>query len=162
MGVVFYCVFDSPIGDIVVGCNGKGLTDVHIDGDVYFRDIPRDWKRDEKNPILTKACFQLNEYFDGKLKSFDLPIILNGTETMIKVWRFLEGVGYGDTVSYKDIAIGISKEKGCRMVGNAVGRNRLSIVIPCHRVIRSDGDIGGYIAGAEKKKFLLDLEKKGC
>lgn len=108
--------------------------------------------------ILSKAVHQLKEYFDGKRKNFDLPLDVAGTSFQKSVWRELRKIPYGKTCSYRDIASRIKNPKAVRAVGNASGKNPVSIIVPCHRVIAADGSLGGYSSGLEMKRKLLELE----
>ena len=109
---------------------------------------------------MKKCIVQLEEYFDGKRKEFDLKLILNGTEFQKSVWHKLMEIPYGKTVSYKDVAIAIGKPNACRAVGGANNKNKIWIVIPCHRVIGSNGDLVGYGGQIWRKESLLKLEKE--
>ena len=102
---------------------------------------------------------QLKEYFKGERKEFDLKLIINGTPYQKRVWSELLKVSYGETVSYGELAKRVGNPKGARSVGMAVHLNRIGIIIPCHRVIRSSGGIGGYTSGVSKKKWLLEHER---
>lgn len=104
---------------------------------------------------------ELNEYFSGQRKAFEVPLHTTGTAFQIKVWEALQNIAYGQTISYKEQAVAIGSDNSVRAVANANGMNRVSILIPCHRVIGSDGQLTGYGGGLWRKKFLLDLEKKG-
>lgn len=115
---------------------------------------------DEKETTLTKKAFlQLEEYFAGKRKTFDLPLKLDGTEFQKRVWQELLKIPYGKTISYKELAKAVGNEKACRAVGMANNKNKIMIVIPCHRVVGSNGDLTGYAGGLDIKKQLIDLEK---
>ena len=109
---------------------------------------------------LRRACLQLDEYFGGQRKKFDLPLKISGSEFRMRVWSELGKTEYGETVSYKYIAQKTGNPKACRAVGGAVHCNPIAIIIPCHRVIGSDGALVGFAGGIEIKKYLLDLEKK--
>lgn len=109
--------------------------------------------------ILAQTVKQLNEYFEGKRKSFDLPLEPEGTDFQKQVWQQLLQIPYGQTVSYKEIAMKIQNRNAVRAVGAANGRNPLAIVVPCHRVIASDGTLAGYAGGTANKSLLLDLER---
>ncbi len=111
-----------------------------------------------ETPVIKKARLQLDEYFKGQRKEFDLPLLIDGTEFQKKVWQALMTIPYGKTESYKDIAIKIGNPNAQRAVGMANHNNRIIIVIPCHRVIGSNGSLTGYGEGLEIKQFLLDLE----
>lgn len=110
------------------------------------------------DPLLKKAVKQLDEYFAGKRKKFDLPLSMKGTEFQQKVWEALRAIPYGETRSYGDIAKAIGKPKAARAVGMANNRNPVSIIVPCHRVIGANGSLVGYGGGLKAKEFLLKLE----
>lgn len=109
---------------------------------------------------LAAAASQLEEYFKGDRKKFDLSLSFHGTEFQKKVWQELSRIPYGDTLSYKTLAAKIKKDKAVRAVGSANGKNPFCVIVPCHRVIASDGTLGGYNGGLKLKNFLLDLERK--
>jgi methylated-DNA-[protein]-cysteine S-methyltransferase len=113
-----------------------------------------------ETPLIKNAASQLDEYFTGLRKAFDLPLSLKGTEFQRSVWNALLTVGYGETRSYKDIAAQIGKPLAVRAVGSANHHNPIAIIVPCHRVIGHDGSLTGYGGGLHVKQFLLDLEKR--
>ena len=125
---------------------------------VSFSDIIKE--NDKGSEVLDKALKQMNEYFSGKRKKFDLPLYFEGTEFQKSVWNELRKIPYGTTVSYKDIAEGINNEKAVRAVGNANNKNKIMIIVPCHRVIGKNGKLVGFAGGLDKKEFLLEHEKK--
>lgn len=108
---------------------------------------------------MNQAVKELEQYFDGNRTSFDLPLRPEGTEFQMSVWRTLEKIAYGETWSYKEVAKKIRNPNAVRAVGTANGKNPLSIIVPCHRVIAADGGLGGYAGGLKRKIQLLDLEK---
>ena len=110
--------------------------------------------------FLHEVYHQLNEYFAGKRKIFDLPVDSKGTAFQKAVWRELQKIPYGETRSYEDIAVAIGNKKAVRAIGQANGRNPIMIVVPCHRVIRKNGDISGFACGVEAKRYLLNLERE--
>lgn len=111
-----------------------------------------------KSEIGMKTCNQLDEYFKGERKTFDLPVKYEGSRFQQSVWEILMKIPFGETRSYKQVAIESGNSKGSRAVGNAVGKNPILIVIPCHRVIKSDGKLGGFSGGIETKIDLLEIE----
>lgn len=118
----------------------------------------------EKTPatkILKETKKQLDEYFAGQRQTFEIPLDMRGTDFQKKVWAELAKIPFGETLSYRDIAKKIKNEKAVRAVGTANGRNPVSILVPCHRVIQANGTLGGYAGGLSLKEFLLDLEKTG-
>lgn len=148
---------ETPIGKIVVVEEEDAIIGLYFrEEDIReIRDI-----KEAKTPLLEEARKQLNEYFKGERKVFDLPFKLNGTEFQKKVWKALCHIPYGETFSYKDIAKSIGNENASRAVGNANNKNPLSIFIPCHRVIGANGKLVGYGGGLDIKIKLLELEKK--
>ena len=113
-----------------------------------------------ETPLIKKAAAQLAEYFDGKRKKFDLPLVLHGTDFQIEVWKALQNIPFGETRSYGEVAAIIGNPKASRAVGMANNRNPIAIIIPCHRVIGHDGSLTGYAGGLELKRQLLELEHK--
>lgn len=157
--------YESPCGDLLLGVGGNHL--VLCDWMIGNR-IERTLRRIEKylpkvgkdNPeLLDSAIRQLSEYFSGARKEFDLPLRTFGTEFQKDIWESLKEVAYGKTASYKTIAEATGQSRGARAVANAIGANAISIIIPCHRIVGSDGSLKGYAGGREAKKYLLDLEK---
>lgn len=153
-----YDVFTSPIGAITASSDGNAVTGLHIEGDRYFTAVPTDWVRVESNAVLRQLKIELAEYFAGKRTQFDVPVAFKGTEFQQSVWTALQTIGRSETTSYGALAAAIGRPKAVRAVGTAVGRNPLCIVVPCHRVLASDGSLGGYVAGLERKRHLLTLE----
>ena len=148
------------LDDLTVGVENNRLTDL-----ICSASLPRSGYMREVQDELTRAVFrQLNEYFDGSLRSFDMPLAYTGTPFQVAVWEAVMTIPYGETRSYLDIAIQVGNPRAARAVGNANHECPISIVIPCHRVIASDGSIGGYgEGGLRTKQFLLDLERvTGC
>ena len=134
--------------------NNENSKDKEIDKKVYEKYQEKDTK------LLLKAKKELEEYFAGKRKEFDLPLEQEGTEFQKKVWEALERIPYGETRTYKDVAKMVGNEKASRAVGMANNKNNIPIIIPCHRVIGSNGKLVGYALGLDMKKYLLDLERK--
>ncbi len=111
------------------------------------------------SPVLMQCCRELDEYFKGKRKTFEVKLSVSGTPFQEKVWSELLNIPYGKTISYAQLAKTAGNPKACRAAGSANGKNRIAIIIPCHRVIASNGSLGGYAYGIDVKKKLLDLEK---
>jgi len=124
----------------------------------FAEKIPKDFEKCE-TPLLKKTAKQLDEYFNNKRHIFDLPLILHGTNFQVKVWKALQNIPYGETCSYSKIAAMIGNSRASRAVGMANNRNPIAIIIPCHRIIGSDGSLTGYGGGLELKQKLLNLEK---
>ena len=153
---MYYCYFETTIGELLLAGDGDGLAMIGFPQGSMRRDPEPDWIYNEK-PLAT-ARKQLGEYFSGKRKSFNLPLQFDGTEFQVSVLRALQDIPYGETVSYGEIARRIGKPKAVRAVGAANGRNPLPIVLPCHRVIGTSGDLTGFGGGLDTKEALLRLE----
>lgn len=151
---MLYCNFyDSPIGRIGIFADEDALLGLELNFDAAGIDA-------KETPLIKKVYEQLGEYFEGKRKTFDLPFAMQGTEYQKKVWGELLKIPYGQTRSYKQVAAGAGNEKAARAVGMANNKNRLPVLIPCHRVIGSDGNLVGFGGGLNIKKKLLELEKR--
>ncbi|MBO3732206.1 methylated-DNA--[protein]-cysteine S-methyltransferase [Glycomyces sp. NEAU-S30] len=146
---------ESPLGLMAVSAVDAGVTYVHM-GVEEMKDA---WGPEEATPVLGAAVDQLEAYFAGDLKDFDLPLAAAGTAFQHKVWKELCRIPYGETVSYMDIAERIGDRKAVRAVGLANGRNPIAIVVPCHRVIGANGKLTGYAGGLWRKERLLSLER---
>lgn len=156
-----WTVVASPVDDLLLTTDGEHLTGVffspHKGVSVSLRTAGQ--TRDDAHPVLLDAAAQLEDYFGGRRRVFDLPLESAGTEFQRRVWGELSGIGWGETLSYGDIARRLGLPPGAsRAVGLANGANPLSIVVPCHRVVGSDGSLTGFGGGVLRKRFLLDLE----
>jgi methylated-DNA-[protein]-cysteine S-methyltransferase len=150
-----HLTMESPLGLMAVSAVDEGVTYVHM-GVEEMKDA---WGPEEATPVLEAAVDQLEAYFAGELKEFDLPLAAQGTAFQHKVWAELCRIPYGETVSYMDIAERIGDRKAVRAVGLANGRNPIAIVVPCHRVIGANGKLTGYAGGLWRKERLLSLER---
>lgn len=146
--------YQSPVGVIKIE-----ETNGYISALSIMQDLPAcAHTKEDVSPLLKTAIKQLEEYFIGDRKSFDLPIKQDGTDFQQKAWTYLSSIPYGETISYKEQAIAIGSPKACRAIGSANGKNKIAIIIPCHRVVNERKGLGGYAYGLEIKKFLLELE----
>ena len=145
---VFYTDADSPVGPLLLTSDGAALTGLYLD-----------WRRKDEAAPFAEARQQLEDYFAGKRREFDLPLAPAGTKFQKEVWAALTLIPYGTTATYGAIARQIGAPKACRAVGHANGSNPLFIVVPCHRVIGASGRLTGYGGGLSRKKTLLTLEK---
>lgn len=153
---MYYCHFDTPIGELLLAGDHNALALVGFPQGSMRRDPHPDWVL---NPApFAEAMRQLNEYFAGQRRSFNLPLKLNGTDFQVRVLEELTTIPYGETRSYAAIAESIGRPRACRAVGAANGRNPIPIIVPCHRVIGKSGDLTGFGGGLDTKKALLRLE----
>ncbi|MCI6152025.1 methylated-DNA--[protein]-cysteine S-methyltransferase [Fusobacterium perfoetens] len=146
--------YKSPIGLLEIIYDENYINSVELIENI-------DFENNQNDDMGEKAIKQLKEYFLGQRKKFDLPLNFKGTDFQIKVWRELEKIPYGETRTYKEIGINVGCPKGARAIGNANNKNPFIIVVPCHRVIGSNGKLVGYAKGLNIKKYLLELEMKG-
>ncbi|NMM15054.1 MAG: methylated-DNA--[protein]-cysteine S-methyltransferase [Rhodoferax sp.] len=150
--------YDSPLGPIILAATGEQLVGVWFDGQRHQPDTST-WPVATDHPVLQLAKTQLSEYFAGQRTTFELPLALDrGTDFQQAVWRALLSVPSGATVTYGELSQRVGKPAAVRAVGGAVGRNPLSIVVPCHRVLGANGALTGYAGGLERKTALLHLE----
>jgi methylated-DNA-[protein]-cysteine S-methyltransferase len=152
-------VIDSPLGPLTLLASGGALTGLYLDGRAPSPAEAAPEASDQDAPVLAEAERQLDEYFAGRRRSFDLPLALDGTAFQQRVWKALLGIGYGETVTYGQLADQLGQPTAARAVGLANGRNPVSIIVPCHRVIGSNGKLTGYGGGIPNKQRLLDLER---
>ena len=153
---MYYCYHETPIGELLLAGDDNALCLIGFPKGSMRRDPEPDWIFNE-GPFAT-AIEQLDEYFAGTRTEFDLPLKLDGTEFQVEVLEELLRIPYGETTSYGDIANRIGRPKAVRAVGAANGRNPIPIIVPCHRVIGSTGDLTGFGGGLDTKEALLRLE----
>ncbi|MBL0319260.1 MAG: methylated-DNA--[protein]-cysteine S-methyltransferase [Alphaproteobacteria bacterium] len=151
----FSTTMQSPLGDLRLTSNGQAMTGVYMSTQQTHSPAENASK---ECSILQQAKRQLNEYFSGQRHHFELPLAPSGTEFQQRVWKALCTISYGQTVSYQYLANLVGNPKGCRAVGLANSKNPISIIIPCHRVIGTNGKLTGYAGGLDNKKWLLERE----
>jgi methylated-DNA-[protein]-cysteine S-methyltransferase len=154
--MMYYCYFDTPIGELLLAGEADALSMIGFPQGAMRRDPEPDWIYNEDPFGVVRE--QLAEYFSGERQDFDLPLALQGTEFQVSVLEALQGIAYGETTSYGAIAKQIGRPKAVRAVGAANGRNPIPIIVPCHRVIGSSGDLTGFGGGLDTKAALLRLE----
>jgi methylated-DNA-[protein]-cysteine S-methyltransferase len=155
------CLCPTPLGQVRLLASAQGLAGLWFEGQKHRPhelDTPA-WPRMDEHPMLLKASQQIDEYFAGRRTRFELPLDLSaGTLFEQSVWRALLAITYGEHRSYSEIAQQIGRPNAARAVGAAIGRNRLSIIVPCHRVLGKGGQLTGYAGGLDRKRALLQLE----
>jgi len=155
-GPLLYASVDSPVGELLLLGDGAALRGLYMQDGSRPARISDGWERDAA-PFAAVAA-QLAEYFAGRRIAFDVPLDMRGTPFERRVWRALQDIPYGETVSYGEIARTVGEPTAARAVGLANGRNPVSIIVPCHRVVGAGGALTGYGGGLERKRLLLDLE----
>lgn len=162
--MIYTCNYNSILGNITLASNGKALTGLWFDGQKYFGDtLPNEYKQ-QKLPIFDETSHWLDIYFSGKNPDFTPPLSFDTSPFRQAVWEILLSIPYGKTMTYGEIADKIARQKGldkmsAQAVGGAVGHNSISIIVPCHRVVGTNGSLTGYAGGIDKKIKLLELEK---
>lgn len=165
--VLVYTIIDSPVGEILLTADGEHLTGAYLDGfdTVLERLSLRSGAGAVEDPdleVLSRARTQLAEYFAGERRTFDLPLAPSGTDFQLQVWEALTTIPFGATAGYGELAEWIDRPSAARAVGAANGKNPISIIVPCHRVIGANGSLTGYAWGEDRKRTLLDLEGTGA
>lgn len=153
----------SPFGDMLLACDEIGLTGLWFEGAKYYAGNLSPEHTKKETPVLKEARRWLDIYFSGKEPDFLPQLHLTGSPFQLSVWKILQQIPYGKTVTYGEIAKRLAEERGlphmsAQAVGGAVGHNRISIIVPCHRVVGSDGSLTGYAGGIDRKAGLLQLE----
>ncbi|MEE3361987.1 MAG: methylated-DNA--[protein]-cysteine S-methyltransferase [Anaerovoracaceae bacterium] len=155
--------YDSPLGRIMLAADSEGLTGLWFEGEKYFAEYLSPEHEEGDSPALDAAAEWLDVYFSGEDPGPLPPVHMTGTDFQMSVWEILKEIPYGKTTTYGEIAKKIAEKRGLekmssQAVGGAVGHNGISIIIPCHRVVGSDGSLTGYAGGVDRKKAMLELE----
>jgi methylated-DNA-[protein]-cysteine S-methyltransferase len=154
----YYDYYQSPHGRMLLVANDKALTGVYFVGQKYQPRIEEGWKKDVRHAMLRQARRELTEYFGGTRIRFSLKLAPRGTAFQRAVWRAIAGVRFGKTIPYAELARRAGCPRSARAAGAATGRNPIGIIVPCHRIVGSNGALTGYAGGLAKKRALLALE----
>ncbi|HEY4375714.1 MAG TPA: methylated-DNA--[protein]-cysteine S-methyltransferase [Acidimicrobiales bacterium] len=153
-----FTIVDSPIDPLLLTGDGEHLTGLYMSPHTGRHAVQPHWERDDA--AFSPVADQLTDYFAGQRTTFDVPLAPSGTDFQRSVWSGLCDIPYGETISYGELARRVGVPNGSRAVGLANGRNPISVIVPCHRVIGADGSLTGYGGGLPRKKFLLGLESR--
>ncbi len=161
--MTIYTLLPSPVGELLLAANDTGLTHALFPRPDGSHPIDPSWQRDDgrqgrASELLALARDQFAEYFAGTRRAFDIPLAMSGTPFQRGVWQRLSDIPYGTTIAYGELARRIDNPRAVRAVGLANGRNPVSIIVPCHRVIGANGSLTGYGGGLDRKRWLLALE----
>jgi len=154
----YYDFYDSPQGQMLLVADGAGLCGVYFRGQKYYPQVASPLRRDARHPPLRQAKRELSEYFAGKRKRFEVALAAEGTPFQHAVWKAIAGVGFGQTITYTELARRAGYPGSARAAGAATGRNPIGVIVPCHRIIGADGSLTGYAGGLAIKRALLALE----
>jgi len=155
-----YDFHESPYGRMLLVANDDGLCGVYFDGQKHLRKIEPQWRRDASHPALRQAKRELTEYFAGERKRFEVALAPEGTPFQRAVWNAISTVGFGQTISYAELARKAGRAGSARAAGAATGRNPIGVIVPCHRIVGADGSLTGYAGGLPIKRALLALESE--
>ena len=156
--MIRYRRIPTPLGALFATAAGGALTGLYYEGGRHAPAISPQWIEDPHAPPLTECARQLADFFAGKRQCFDLPTAPQGTPFQLRVWKEIAAIPYGQTISYAELARRAGAPGSARAAGAATGRNPLSIIVPCHRVVGSTGSLTGYAGGLERKTRLLEIE----
>jgi methylated-DNA-[protein]-cysteine S-methyltransferase len=154
----YYDYYDSPHGRMLLVSSENAVTAVYFVGQKYAATPQKDWRRDRDLAALRQARRELDEYFAGKRRRFDVSLAPEGTPFQRAVWKAIAAVEFGKTITYGELAKRAGRPGSARAAGAATGRNPISVIVPCHRIVGSDGSLTGYAGGLKKKQALLKLE----
>lgn len=157
-GETYYTHHGTPVGPVLLTSDGVGLTGLYMDEHKHGETVRADWTPDDTVEPFAEAMKQLDAYFAGTLTRFDLPLAMRGSDFQKRVWAELGTIPFGATISYGELARRIGNQNASRAVGLANGRNPISIIVPCHRVIGANGKLTGYGGGLPRKAALLAFE----
>jgi methylated-DNA-[protein]-cysteine S-methyltransferase len=154
----YYAIIKSPVDDLLLVADDSALTGVYFGTPKHISAAMKGWTLDPRNPLLQQAEKELQEYFSEKRKVFSLPLRFTGTDFQKRVWQEIAAIPYAETISYSELSKRAGAPDAIRAAGTATGRNPISIVVPCHRVMGKNGDMCGFGGGLDRKRFLLNLE----
>ncbi len=157
-----HTVVDSPCGPLTLVAEGGALCGLYMTEQRHLPDFSTFGDPDPDAEIFMRAAAELKEYFAGQRREFTVPIAFRGTPFQQTVWTALRGIPYGETISYGELADRLGNPTASRAVGLANGKNPVSIIVPCHRVVGASGSLTGYGGGLERKRYLLDFEQEGA
>jgi methylated-DNA-[protein]-cysteine S-methyltransferase len=157
----YYDTFQSPHGRMLLVATKDGVCGVFFNGQKYFPEKKKDWARDGNHALLKQVKRELTEYFAGRRKRFDVSLDPEGTPFQRSVWKVISKVRFGETISYGELARRAGHVGSARAAGAATGRNPISVIVPCHRIMGADGSLTGYAGGLARKRALLALEGIG-
>jgi methylated-DNA-[protein]-cysteine S-methyltransferase len=154
----YYSIVKSPINDLLLVADDGALTGLYFAGRDHIPAASKQWKFNAQHPVLKQAAKELQEYFAGKRTEFSVPLRLAGTDFQQRVWREISLIPYGETITYSDLAKRAGAPQAIRAAGAATGRNPVSVIIPCHRVMGKNGSMRGFAGGLDRKRHLLEHE----
>jgi methylated-DNA-[protein]-cysteine S-methyltransferase len=154
-----YAYLKTPLlGDLLLVATATHLVGIYFPNHKHGPQLPGDWKLNPKHPVLRQASKEIREFLSGTRTAFSVPLSFEGTEFQREIWRQIAAIPFGQTISYSELARRANAPKAVRAAGAATGRNPLSIIVPCHRIVGKNGDMTGFAGGLDRKKSLLKIE----
>ena len=153
-----YAEITSPWGPLLLLTDGVRLTGLYFSGGLHAPRVAPGWRADADGAVVAAVARELVEYADGRRREFDIPLAMDGTPFQLAVWDAIRAIPYGETISYATLAERAGNRSAVRAAGAATGRNPISIIVPCHRVVGRDGGLTGFAGGLDRKRALLALE----
>ena len=150
--------YESPMGRMLIVATDRGLSGLYFVDQKYYREVGRDWLRGDHHKIVGETARELTEYFAGARKEFDIILTAEGTPFQASIWKAISSVKYGESITYTELARRAGHPGAVRAAGTATGRNPITIIVPCHRIVGSDGSLTGYAGGLDRKRALRELE----
>ena len=154
----YFDFYTSPMGRMLIVAADEGLRGLYFIDQKYYREVEGDWTRAPKHPVVRQTTREMQEYFAGTRKVFDVSIAPEGTPFQASIWKAISSVKYGDSITYSELARRAGHPDAIRAAGTATGRNPITIIVPCHRIVGSDGSLTGYAGGLDRKRALQELE----
>ena len=154
----YFDFYQSPMGRMLIVATDQGLSGLYFVDQKYYREVAREWLRGANHKTIQETARQLSEYFAGARKEFAITFAAEGTPFQTSVWKAISSVKYGDSITYSELARRAGHPGAVRAAGTATGRNPITIIVPCHRIVGSDGSLTGYAGGLDRKRALRELE----
>jgi methylated-DNA-[protein]-cysteine S-methyltransferase len=154
----YFDFYESPMGRLLIVATDRGLSGLYFVDQKYYREVEPEWLRGDHHKVVRETARELTEYFAGARKQFGIPLAAQGTPFQTSVWKAISSVKYGESITYSELARRAGHPGAVRAAGTATGRNPITIIVPCHRIVGSDGSLTGYAAGLDRKRALRELE----
>jgi methylated-DNA-[protein]-cysteine S-methyltransferase len=154
----YFDFYESPMGRMLIVATDQGLSGLYFVDQKYYREVEPEWLRGDHHKVVRETARELTEYLAGTRKQFGVPLAAQGTPFQTSVWKAISSVKYGESITYSELARRAGHPGAVRAAGTATGRNPITIIVPCHRIVGSDGSLTGYAGGLDRKRALRELE----
>jgi methylated-DNA-[protein]-cysteine S-methyltransferase len=154
----YFDFYESPMGRLLIVATDQSLSGLYFVDQKYYREVEPEWLRGDHHKVVRETARELTEYFAAARKQFGIPLAAQGTPFQTSVWKAISSVKYGESITYSELARRAGHPGAVRAAGTATGRNPITIIVPCHRIVGSDGSLTGYAGGLDRKRALRELE----